>query len=278
MVFDEQKFGMTNSLRFSRSKPVQKGNPHKITVHQHIFPAASMRRFLQKNQQKQLRLHFFDIYRTKFRFAKPEDPIFCADRAWSQPIEEGRMKRIEDRFQKIADRILSAGYSEFNDHELEVIAEFYALWLARAENRLLSHQDIKVEDAFAGRNVFSMDERERTEKAGYWMIPGDGTLPMRYANEIIISFKISDYTAQFASKSWGLIKAVDGEFCVPDKPSHGVIPLTPRLVLRAEYPSSTITKDDLADLNYKMFQCAEQYVFARDLTKCPGFIPDPRHR
>ena len=180
------------------------------------------------------------------------------------------MKGIEDRFQEVANRILSSGHLDLYDQDFEAIAEFYSLWQARAEHRHLSEQDIKLEGAVAGRNVLSMDERERLEKRGAFVIPGNGMFPMRDANSIIVTFSIYKHKAELPSKSWGLIEACDGEFCVPDKPTHGVLPLTPSLALRVGSPSGRITKDDLTDLNRRMFVCSKEYVFARDLAKCPG--------
>ncbi len=180
------------------------------------------------------------------------------------------MKRIEDRFQKVANRILSSRHLDLNDQEFDAIAEFYSLWQARAEHRYLPEQDIKLEGAVSGMNVLSMNERERLEKHGAFVIPGDGTFLMRDANSIIVTFSIYKHKAELPSVSWGLIEACDGEFCVPDKPTHGVLPLTPSLALRVGSPSGRITRDDLADLNRSMFECAKEYVFARDLAKCPG--------
>ncbi len=256
---------MTKPRKFSRCKPIQKGNPHEITVHQHVFPAASIWRFQQRE-----RVHLFDIQRGKGRFARSNDKIFCADRAWSQGTETEIMKPIEDGFQEIADRIQLCGQANLDDKELEAIGVFYSLWQARAEHRHLLEQDLKPEGVVEGRNVFSIDEQERLEKRGAFVILGDGTLPMRYANSIIVTLSIYKHKARLPSKSWGLIKASEGEFCVPDRPAHGVIPLTPSLALGFGSPSGEITNDDLADLNRRMFVSAEECVFARDLTKCPG--------
>ncbi|MDR6513375.1 hypothetical protein J2792_004269 [Novosphingobium capsulatum] len=180
------------------------------------------------------------------------------------------MKAIEDRFQEVANRILSSGRLSSSNQDSEAVAEFYSLWQARAEHRYLSEQDIKLEGVVPGRNVLSMDERERLEKCGAFVILGDGTFPMRDANSIIVTFSIYKHKAELPSEPWGLIEACDGEFCVPDKPADGVLPLTPSLALRVGAPSGQITRDGLADLNRRMFVGAEEYVFARDLAKCPG--------
>lgn len=180
------------------------------------------------------------------------------------------MKVIEDRFQEVVSRILSSGGLDLDDEESEAISEFYSLWQARAEHRHLSEQDITIDGAVPGKNVLSRDERERLEKLGAFVIPGDGTFPMRDANSIIVTFSIYKHKAELPSGSWGLIEACDGEFCVPDKPTNGVLPLTPSLALRVGSTSYRISKEALADLNRRTLVSAKEYVFARDLTKCPG--------
>jgi hypothetical protein len=90
--------------RFERP---QKGNPRHLTVKQHVWPFESIRRFA--NSKGVVCLYYKP--RDKTRWAKPNDPLFCARRVWDQRAETGYMKRIEDAFQAVA----SGGYLRLRD-------------------------------------------------------------------------------------------------------------------------------------------------------------------
>jgi hypothetical protein len=77
----------------------QKGNPHRLTVNQHVYPAWSIERFADTTGKVEVWLRRSD---KTFR-ASPDNPLFCARRTWDQRAESGYMKAIEDEFQILAD-------------------------------------------------------------------------------------------------------------------------------------------------------------------------------
>lgn len=80
----------------------QKGNPHRITVNQHVFPRASIARFVNDNNC----VSVFYIPTGKAFIVAPDNELFCAKRAWDQRAEEGYMQRIERDFQKLVKDII----------------------------------------------------------------------------------------------------------------------------------------------------------------------------
>lgn len=61
----------------------QKGNPHQLTINQHYFPARSIERFVRPDGR--VDVHY--IKNSKNFQVKPNNPIFCARRAWDQRVE-----------------------------------------------------------------------------------------------------------------------------------------------------------------------------------------------
>ena len=75
----------------------QKGNPHKLTVKEHTFPARSISRFTKDNGKVSVSL----ISKDKVLERKPCDQLFCAKRAWDQNVESEFMKSIEYKYQSL---------------------------------------------------------------------------------------------------------------------------------------------------------------------------------
>lgn len=88
-----------------RSLKPQKGNPHKLTMHQHIFPKQSIARFTNATGFVQTR-RTHGIHSEELSL-KPKNPFFCAQRVWGQKTESIMMRDIEARYQKIADQIVA---------------------------------------------------------------------------------------------------------------------------------------------------------------------------
>ena len=253
----------------SRADPPQPGNPHALARRQHVFPAKSIARFAREGG-----VEIHDFVRQKRRRAKPDDPLFCADRAWSHGAETGFMKRIEDAFQKLAEQILARDVTSFDDSQVDVISDFYALWQSRAERRHLPMQYVRPPDTRGTRHQLDADELERLEKGNVIATRPDGSFAMRDLMGSVIYINLDRIKSALAAASWGLVEPLDGHFCVPDVPRHGILPLTPTLALAPNNSWGKITRDNLASINRAMVEHAEEYIFADDLSACPG-LPKP---
>lgn len=242
----------------------QKGNPHGLTVFQHVFPARSIARFADETGTVALN----DVARKLLRRAKPGDDIFCARRAWDQKAEIGYMKDIEDAFQRLVDSILRGSVVRILGDDKMTVSQFFALWYMRARHRTLSTQAIQLIGVTEA--PLTQDQYEILEKKGVVAAREDGMLPTRHINAVQLQIKTAHYADQVNEiGKWGVIQAQDGEFLAPDTPSHTIIPLTPKVCLVAGSRNGTITLDNVAKINRAFATTAEKYMFARELSQCP---------
>jgi hypothetical protein len=249
----------------TRSEKTQKGNPHQLTVRQHVYPRASIERFVNAGG-----LDLYDLKQHLLRRAKPDDPMFCADRAWGHGPESGWMKEIEDAFQDLVEKLLAGLPDAFDERQSATISDFYALWQARAERRRLPAQRIPAAEGVLGMRVdYTEDELEQLEKAGISAFRGDGSISMRHLMGPVIRLAMDRIIDSLAGRSWRILTTHDGEFCVPDVPAHGIIPLTPTVALHSSR-YGVISRDDLIYVNCCLASKSREYLFARSLEACLG--------
>ena len=248
-----------------RPERTQKGNPHQLTVRQHVYPRASIARFLEGGG-----VDVLDFKRDSMRRAGPDDDLFCANRAWAHGPEADWMKDKEDAFQALVEVALRERPTAFDDKQSEIISEFYALWQARAERRHFPTQSIgPMADVIGMRRIYTPDELELLEKNGINAFRGDGSIQMRHIMGPVIRLAMDRIREGMNDSHWVLVSAPDGEFCVPDVPAHGIIPLTPSIVLHSMRSGST-SRGDVAEINGAMAAGTREYLFARSITCCPG--------
>lgn len=242
----------------------QKKNRHLLTVSQHVFPAASIARFVGPDG----RVSLHDMARSKIRPAKPNDEIFCAARAWDQRTEAGYMKCIEDEFQHLASKVIEGAVSDISEADNDIVNRFYALWYLRTRRKKLSAQEIHA-PRITGNNL-TRDEEENLEINGYMFIRSGGQWPARQAN----GMQLQILTARFAHESlsdtqWGIIRTQGGEFIVPDVPLQTIVPLTPCLCLMSPAPNGNILQQNVAEINRSVRAASQEFFFARDFASCP---------
>lgn len=244
----------------------QKGNPHRLVVNQHVYPKASIDRFVDGGG-----VDLLDLKRGIRRRARSRDPVFCAVRAWDNMAETGFMKRTEDVFQTVARRVLVSPFDSLSADDFAAIRTFYAMWHARAERRHLTHQSISLKGILPGE-VLTAAEVEQLEANGCMTLDGDGTIPFRHINAHAIRFRAGRLAKQLEGMTWGVISPISGEFFVPNTPVHGIIPISPSLALVQNSPSGRITEYNLRELNRAILAHAGDYIFARSLDACPGAL------
>jgi hypothetical protein len=180
------------------------------------------------------------------------------------------MKRIEDAFQALSERIVAGKIPHFNELEVDIVSDFYALWQSRPERRHLPMQFVRSPLTLGVRHEYGGDDLELLEKNNILATRPDGSFAMRDLMGPIIYLNLDRIKAALNATSWGVIDPVEGHFCVPDVPRHGIVPLAPTKALVPNVPSGRITRDDLARLNRDMASYAQDYFFANDLSACPG--------
>jgi len=236
-----------------------------LTVRQHVFPSKSIERFTDQSG----RVSVHDLRRNEVFSATPGNSIFYADRAWDQRAESGYMKRIEDDFQKVVAPIVEGKAQTIPSEAKAAIDRFFALWYMRSRYREIESQEIQL-NGIPGSNL-TKEQEENLEKNGYIFARKSGRMPARQLNGVELWMRTNDYARELASSvmRWGVIAAQSGEFIVPDVPSHGIIPLTPRLALVQSAPDGMITERNLAEVNLAMRATSQDYFFARDFSNCP---------
>jgi len=244
-----------------KSEPTQPGNPHRLTVNQHVLPQASIRRFCGPDDLVDVRL-----LRLSKRIRKaPSDPLFCAQRAWDQRAEHGYMREIEDAFQEVADRIVTTGVLAGKDYSH--LTRFWFLWHFRAGLKERPMEDVKINGVPA--LVLTKDAQEMLERNRVMTVGANGMVAGRSMAGVLLQARIA--AASQAKLGWGMIHAADGEFAVPDTfQNFMALPLTPNLFLLAEHPDCVIPRSEVEWINTMGLRLASRYVFARDLDQCPG--------
>ncbi|MFS2108607.1 hypothetical protein ACCC88_02885 [Sphingomonas sp. Sphisp140] len=153
--------------------------------------------------------------------------------------------------------------AKFTAGQVETINEYFGLWRARAELRHLPMQRVRPRGSPGTTRELSADALELLEKRGIMAIAPDSTYPFRELNGQSILLAIMQLNEQLEGRRWGIIRPLEDEFCAPDVPMHGVIPISPKLALALDADSGFITRDNLARINSLMRQSAREYVRAR---------------
>jgi len=248
---------------FMKYEKPQKGNPHKLTYRQHVFPVASIDRFSNADG----RVSLFQIGCKKTLSIKSDNEIFCAMRVWNQRAEHGYMKDIEDQFQVLADAIIKTPELNFGKTENNVISSFFSLWSARVKFKNNPLPDQIMKGVTGG--CWTKDEEEVFERHHCHFVRENSSVPSRDMAGLYIQTEIDAMCATLANAQWGLIRAAQGEFIVPDCCPNMIIPLTPTSCLVNQGVSGIILQENVVEINRYAIAASREYYFARDLSKCP---------
>lgn len=256
-------FGMKRP-RMKYEKP-QKGNPHGLTVKQHAFPVVSISRFAQSDgcvsvylikQRKEIRL-------------KADDQLFCAKRIWNQGAESGFMKEIEDKYQALAEAVISGGIQTINNEVQSVITDMFAIWNIRVHIQASNINDQKI-DVIGVRKQFTKDEQEILEKNNIGFIKPDLTIPSREISAYLIKNNLSEIRNKLSNAQWGILRAREEQFIVPDKSSIvSMLPVSPTICFNLDSNDDVISRKEVAEINSLAIASSNEYYFANDLSKCP---------
>lgn len=241
----------------------QKGNPHKLTINQHVFPRKSIDRFANESGLVQL----FRVDGAKVIPASSTNSLFCAKRVWDQSTESGIGKNIEDRFQELAESILAGGTKVIGVFEKTVVEDFFSLWRTRQKFRAEGLEDITLE--CSGGESLTKDQQEILERKHY-MFSSDGVMPGRLAARLHVIGYMNTFRQDNQDREWGIVHAGEGEFIVPDCfQDMMIVPVSPKLLIMAEEPNSILTRSEVAITNQTAIERSTDYYFARSLAACP---------
>jgi len=246
-------------------EPVQKGNPHQLTVKQHILPSKSIARFANKKNHVDL----FNLTAKKRLQAKPSDSIFCVNRSWDERTEKGFGKDIEDSFQSVAEKILKRDITANSDDHC-AITRFYCLLRVRHHYSDLSldNQKLGVQPEY----ILNIDDREQFEKSHIVYINDSGEIPARIWRGLLMQSSLDSAVSKMIGVRWGVLTSEEGEFLVSDNSSPVcVIPINPKQCLAANCESKTIRLELVRQVNTQIMTGARRFIFARNLDQCPDF-------
>lgn len=249
----------------SYEKP-QKGNPHELTIKQHTFPATSINRFYDNDGL----VNVYLMAQSKNIRVKSDNNLFCAMRAWDQRAEAGFMKEIEDKYQSLAEEIVSGNTKHLNANHQAVITDMFAIWNIRHFQKRNPIAEHKIEGILDVAVHYSKDEEEILEKNGITVIRPDFTISGRSNTGTHLQMNLLEVRNQMADAQWGILSAMEGEFIVPDNFSNArILPLSPTKCLFSQSLNDDIDVSEVSSINRMAIESAEEYYFASDLSKCP---------
>lgn len=253
-----------------RYEAPQRGNPHKLTIRQHLLPRKTIERFCGPDK----RVHLQFIQTGKVARLLSDSELFCAMRAWDQKAEACLGKSIEDAFQAIAER-LCVGTLDSLSHDMHrPVTEMYLLWRHRCLRARNPLPDLEVV-GLTGDPTLDKDRQERLEAGGVMFAKPDGTWPGRMAAGISLMRDIDlDWIEVGHAMRWRVRRARDFEFLVPDAfIDQPVLPVAPTVCLVATDTEAMLDLPAVARLNRAAVEASSRHWFARHADRCPIFRP-----
>ncbi|MYM22175.1 hypothetical protein GTP46_05910 [Duganella sp. FT135W] len=243
----------------------QNGNPHRLTIDQHIFPKSCIARFAGDKGTVQVRRKSGE----KDLWLAPGNSYFCARRLWDQKAEAVFMKAIEDRYQDVARKIVAGAVTTLDAMMNQAVTDLYLLWTLRHERFLNPIPDARL-NFVAPEREMSIDTQEILEANGYVFAAPDNTIPSRFMTGFRLMMEMRRERERMVGKRWGILTSDEAEFLVPDNFSDcSVLPLSPTIALVEGHRNQQIGFRQVADINGQAVHGCHRYYFARDITRCP---------
>jgi hypothetical protein len=237
-------------------------NPHRLTHKQHTLPRALIQRYAGDDGMVDCHI----VNQGLTRRLRPTNVLFCADRSWSQMAESGPTTRaVEGDFIRLASDLVTRGNLRLEASENLIATRFFAL----VQHRELLRDEpapAVVHPGLIGSDL-SPDDQDRLESMGV-MFATSGGFSSRMVAGVQIMGAMVWATRNLREQRWGLLRARDRDFLVPDRISDfGIIPLGPRVVLVANSSSRIADRQEVEACNSAVRASAKRYYFAQDLSK-----------
>jgi hypothetical protein len=245
-------------------EPTLPGNPNRLVINQHIFPRSAIQRFVASDGLVQVQ----QLAQDRIFPADPKNKVFCARRAWDQSTETFRSHPIEAAYGALADRIVRGDVAILTAEMDKTASEFFFLWNHRFKAASIPGEDATLNIADS-EQALTKEQEETVEKKGGMFIRGN-KVPFRFINGLSIMRETDRGMERLADAHWGIVRAAEGEFLVPDN-SAGlcVIPVSPTICLVNGTGDVALTLEGVGDVNRRLKTGARNFIFARDLAQCP---------
>lgn len=239
--------------------------PKQITTLQHVYPRSGLRRFAGQNGKLQV----LDLRTKDVRHLGPNADPFVVNRAWDQRSEHGKIvASIEREFGILASHILGDRLRPMDTKAFETISRMYSLW------RIRHHRASNpLPDTYVGKpeRVASTETMDQGEHYGLISITANWSIPGRMMAGPLIQLALDRQEEALAGKRWGIIRAKEGEFVLPD--SFGefmIMPLSPTCCLVADEDDGSVDEEGVSQINGFAKASATTFLAARDLLNCLG--------
>ena len=242
------------------ARRLQKGNPHQLTIKQHVLPRQSIARFTGQDAKVEVQR----LGQTATIRLKPNNPIFCADRAWDQRAEAGYSRSIEIEFQHLVDLLLAGKYF-LKEIDHLTVTRFWALWRLRAEARKNLPSPVKLKGVIETREL-SIFEQEALEAKHISYVENGNEIPSHIISGLQMQAQIDRLT--MTPICWGVIKSAIIEFIVPDTiGTSGFVPLSSNTALLANLANGPIDSQAAIRINQVLRDGATHYIFAKHIAR-----------
>lgn len=239
----------------------QAGNPHNLTVNQHVMPRRSIDRFTRNGEVEVVMLPY-----GKRAKRHPKNELFCVKRLWDQKAETTGSHSDEEAYIRVADYVLSGGRA-LSLKQQEAVTEMFLLWRARCRAKQQPAKD-EILNGVAGTKL-TQNEQEILESKGFTFVDENGRMPSRFLNGALMRIARDRDYIELGSISWGILEATEGEFLVPDNCGSSLLmPLSPKICFGGNMKSQRLSLDELAETNSFLRSLAVSYYFGSDLNAC----------
>lgn len=245
----------------------QSGNPHNLTVNQHIFPKFCIKRFTDDAGK----VHFYDQKNNKISKQNPKNRRFCGQRVWSERQETGFMKSIEDDYLSLINRVYPHITYQLRREDHATITSMFFLWKFRQYRAINPIPDTHLKNMLTNSisTSFTLDQREQAEKVGITIIDDNGLVNGRDMTGDNIQLQVMHYQNYYKDMYWGVLHSQNAEFLVPDTYDDVlVLPVSPFICFVLNFESALVTDQHVYQINKIAVSKSQKYYFARDFSKC----------
>ncbi len=202
-----------------RPEPTQPGNPHQLTLRQHVHSRACIARFADGAGRVRVRKRGAPSF-----LANADNDIFCAKRVWDQGSEANFFKKIEETFQAEVDRAISAGV--IRNHS--AFSAYSSIWRIRAALAAAPPEDLVLNGLSPDPYLTKAQEEILESKhAGY----ARGNIVLGRLAARLDAVRFHDMNmGELGDQRWDIICSPEpcGFICSDEPPSWPHIPLSPR--------------------------------------------------
>lgn len=215
--------------RGRKPEPTLPGNPRQLTINQHVHSKWCIEKFADKKGRVGV------VRRGEAPFkTNASNPIFCAQRAWSQKLECSLFCKVEHEFHAVVATVLSG--APVSDHD--AVTGYIAIWQQRSRFAKEPPEDVTL-NGVRSPNL-NKEEEETLESRGYGFLR-ENVVPGRIAAHITALRAYDIARHKLAGTRWGVVTAPEGTFPLSRRsPGRALHPDIPQACAARGLPGSDV--------------------------------------